>query len=115
MRRSVRGNDLVARLGGDEFAIIQAGCTNAEEAEKVTKRLLAAVRTPRNVPGHDITFSASIGVVVAPQHGTSAEALMKNVDLALYQAKGAGRGTFALFATRTAQSAEALSPPTSWA
>ena len=97
LRRTVRGNDLVARLGGDEFAIIQAGCTNAEEAEKLTKRLLAAVRTPRNVLGHDITISASIGVVVAPQHGTSAEELMKNVDLALYQAKGAGRGTFAHF------------------
>ena len=97
LRRIVRGNDLVARLGGDEFAIIQAGCTTAEEAEKLAERLLAAVRTPRNVLGHDVTIGASIGVVVAPQHGTSAEELMKKADLALYQAKGAGRGTFAHF------------------
>jgi len=97
LRKAVRGDDLVARLGGDEFAVIQAGATTPREAEKLTKRLLTAIRTPRNVLGHEITIGASIGVVLAPRNGTSADELMKNVDVALYAAKAAGRGTFAHF------------------
>ena len=63
----------------------------------MTRRLLAAIRVPRHVLGHELTIGASIGVVLAPQHGASAEELMSNVDLALYGAKAAGRGTFAVF------------------
>jgi diguanylate cyclase (GGDEF)-like protein len=97
LREAVRGDDLVARLGGDEFAVIQAGVKSPAEAEELTRRLLAAIRVPRHVLGHDLTIGASIGVVLAPQHGASAEELMRNVDLALYSAKAAGRGTFAVF------------------
>ena len=97
LREAVRDGDLVARLGGDEFAIIQTGATTVAEAEEMTRRLLAAIRVPRHVVGHDLTIGASIGVVLAPQHGATAEELMRNVDLALYSAKAAGRGTFAVF------------------
>ena len=97
LQKTVRGHDLVARLGGDEFAVIQAGATTKAETEKLSRRLLAAVGAPHRVLGHEITIGASIGVVLAPQHGGSAEELMKNVDVALYRAKSAGRGTFALF------------------
>ena len=97
LREAVREGDLVARLGGDEFAVIQPGATTVAEAEKMTRRLLAAIRAPRHVLGHDLTIGASIGVVLAPQHGATAEELMRNVDLALYSAKAAGRGTFAVF------------------
>ena len=95
--KTVRGHDLVARLGGDEFAVIQAGATTQAEAEELTKRLLSAISIPHDVLGHEITIGASIGVVLAPEHGASAEDLMKNVDLALYKAKSAGRGTYAFF------------------
>ena len=97
LREAVRDGDLVARLGGDEFAVIQTGVSTVAEAEEMTRRLLAAIRVPRHVVGHDLTIGASIGVVLAPQHGASAEELMRNVDLALYSAKAAGRGTFAVF------------------
>jgi diguanylate cyclase (GGDEF)-like protein len=97
LREAVRGDDLVARLGGDEFAVIQAGVKSPAEAEELTQRLLTAIRAPRHVLGHDLTIGASIGVVLAPQHGATAEELMRNVDLALYSAKAAGRGTFAVF------------------
>lgn len=95
--KTARTRDLVARLGGDEFAVIQAGVTTRTAAEELTKRLLAAVNAPHQVPGHEISIGASIGVVLAPQDGKSAEELMKNVDLALYQAKQAGRATYAFF------------------
>ncbi len=97
LRDTVREQDLVARLGGDEFAIIQAGATTQLEAKELTQRLLAAVNGPHHVPGHEIEIGASIGIVLAPEQGTGAEELMKNVDLALYRAKSAGRGTFAFF------------------
>lgn len=97
LRKAVRGNDLLARLGGDEFAVIQAGATTKVEAEKLARRLLAAVGVPHHALGHMITIGASVGVVLAPQDGASAGELMKNVDVALYNAKSAGRGTFAVF------------------
>jgi diguanylate cyclase (GGDEF)-like protein len=97
LREAVRGDDLVARLGGDEFAVIQTGVSTVAEAQEMTRRLLAAIRAPRRILGHELTIGASIGVVLAPQHGASAEELMRNVDLALYSAKAAGRGTFSMF------------------
>ena len=97
LREAVRGDDLVARLGGDEFAVIQTGVSTVAEAEEMTRRLLAAIRVPRRILGHELTIGGSIGVVLAPQHGATAEELMRNVDLALYSAKAAGRGTFAVF------------------
>ena len=50
-------------------------------------RVLGAIGAPHHALGHEITMGASIGVVLAPQHGTSAGELMRNVDLALYSAK----------------------------
>lgn len=95
--KTARKHDLVARLGGDEFAVIQAGAKTQAEAEELTKRLLSAVSAPHVVLGHEIKIGASIGAVLAPQHGGTAEDLMKNVDLALYKAKHEGRGTYAFF------------------
>jgi len=95
--KSVRKQDLVARLGGDEFAVIQAGIKTQAEAERLTKRMLLAVKEPFDILGHKISISASIGVVLAPEHGRSSLALMKNVYVALYAAKAAGRATHAVF------------------
>ena len=89
LRKAVRGNDLVARLGGDEFAVIQTGVTTRLDAEKMARRLLAAVGVPHCVLGHEINIGASIGVVLAPHDGTSAGELMKNVDVDAYWAKSA--------------------------
>ena len=97
LRKTVRGKDLVARLGGDEFAVIQAGATTGAETERLANRLLAAVRVPHQVLGHEISIGASIGVVLAPNDGATAEELMRNVDIALYQAKAAGRSRSVLF------------------
>jgi diguanylate cyclase (GGDEF)-like protein len=95
--QSVRKDDLVARLGGDEFAIIQAGVKTQAVAEHLAKRLLRAISEPYHILGHEISISASIGVVLAPKHGTSSLELIKNVYLALYAAKAGGRGTHTMF------------------
>lgn len=94
---TVRKGDLVARLGGDEFAVIQPGVESHAQAEMLAKRLLKAVNQPVEILGNSIAISVSIGVVVAPEHGTSSLELMKNIYLALYAAKAAGRHTVMVY------------------
>jgi diguanylate cyclase (GGDEF)-like protein/PAS domain S-box-containing protein len=89
----VRQGDTVARFGGDEFAIIQPGPIAPEGGEEVARRISEAMRQPFNVHDTEVTLSASIGIAVAPEHGTRPEELIFNADLALYRAKsktGAG-------------------------
>jgi predicted signal transduction protein with EAL and GGDEF domain len=88
---------MLARLGGDEFAIIQAGAGRTEQCERLAKRMLAAVSRPYFIMGHSISISASIGIVRAPSHGRTADQLLKNADVALYNVKSAGRNGFELF------------------
>ncbi len=97
LRTSVRRSDLLARLGGDEFAILQVGAHSAEECERLARRILHDLSRPYRIFGHTISISASIGIVRAPEHGTTADELLKNADIALYDVKQNGRRGFALF------------------
>ena len=97
LRKTLRGPDLVARLGGDEFAVLQAGAACEADATKLAKRLLHALAEPHHVLGHKVTAAASIGIALAPQHGSDPAELMKHADLALYAAKTSGRCTYMFF------------------
>jgi diguanylate cyclase (GGDEF)-like protein/PAS domain S-box-containing protein len=97
MRACVGESDLVARLGGDEFAIIKAGAGDSDGLAVLAERILDALRMPFICQGQEIAISASIGVVIAPDHGRSAEDLLKRADLAMYAAKSEGRRTFRFF------------------
>ena len=87
----------VARLGGDEFAVVQTGIRNRGDVEQLIEDILAAIRAPRDCLGHQLTADASIGVALIPEHGTELDQIMKNADLAMYAAKGAGRRTWRFF------------------
>ena len=93
----VREGDVVARLGGDEFAVLQAGGGERGHAEKLAQRILRALNEAHCALGQKVTCGASIGIALAPVHGTNAEDLLKSADLALYSAKSAGRGVIAFF------------------
>ena len=97
LRKSLRGPDLVARLGGDEFAVLQAGARCEADATKLAKRLMRSLAEPHRVLGHKVTAAASIGIALAPQHGSTPPELMKHADLALYAAKTSGRCTYMFF------------------
>ena len=92
-----RETDTVARFGGDEFAMLQTGVTRPEDAKLLAERLLAAFETPFLIDGHQIVIGTSIGLALLPDDGTSAGALLKNADLALYRSKSEGRGAFCFF------------------
>ena len=95
----MREIDTVARLGGDEFAVLTAAEGNQRETAVVTaNRLLQAVAAPYEVDGHHLEVGTSIGITLAPEHGTDADQLVKNADLALYRAKAEGRNTYRFFA-----------------
>jgi len=100
--------DTVARLGGDEFAILTAATGDQRQSALATaKLLLEAVAAPYDIDGHKLDVATSIGVALAPEHGTDVDQLIKSADLALYKAKSEGRNTCRLF--ETAMGAEAHS------
>jgi diguanylate cyclase (GGDEF)-like protein len=88
---AVRPGDTVVRLGGDEFALLLPG-TGALAAEETARRLLGAVCAPVVLEGLQIDVGASIGVAVAPEHGTDLDALLQHADVAMYLAKETGSG-----------------------
>jgi diguanylate cyclase (GGDEF)-like protein len=95
--REAGPNEFIARLGGDEFAIMQTGIKTPAEVIGLVTRVFDAIRTPFECLDHQVTSDASVGVAVAPQHGTDIDQILKNADLAMYAAKAAGRRTWRFF------------------
>jgi predicted signal transduction protein with EAL and GGDEF domain len=94
----VRETDTIARMGGDEFTILQSGIDGAGDATSLAQRIIHAVSEPYDIGGHQVVIATSIGIALAPGDGTTPDQLMRNADLALYRAKGDGRGTLRFFA-----------------
>lgn len=88
---------LVARLGGDEFAILQTGAHSHMRADTTAEAIVKAMRQPIAIEGHNVIAGCSVGVAVYPAQAASAEELLTNADLALYQVKTHGRNGFRLF------------------
>ncbi|MBW4093066.1 MAG: EAL domain-containing protein, partial [Proteobacteria bacterium] len=97
LRDSVRETDLVARLGGDEFAIIQSSGGQPDAAAGLAGRLVAALAEPFDMNGHQVVIGGCVGIAHTPADGTDPDELMRKADLALYQAKADGRGTYRFF------------------
>lgn len=87
---------VVARLGGDEFAVLLPSATR-EEAARTAESLLEAVGRPLSVEGRPLVPLCSMGLATFPNQGGSPRELLKHADIALYQAKARGRGTYCLF------------------
>ena len=97
LRRCTREPDTIARLGGDEFAIIMTGMNDPTDAAALAKRIRESIIKPYILDGHQILADISIGISLAPIDATEPDLLLKNADMALYGAKGDGRGTYRFF------------------
>ncbi len=102
----VRADDLVSRVGGDEFIIVLADQGEKEAASAAT-RIVELMKRPFLLRGHLVNIGASVGIALAPQDASDADALLAQADLALYQAKANGRGTFSFFRPELQEHAQA--------
>jgi diguanylate cyclase (GGDEF)-like protein len=85
-------DDVVARLGGDEFVVLARGMHNEETIAVLCERLTRAVSAPVSVDGIDVSVGVSIGIALAPEHGTDYGTLLQCADIAMYDAKGRRAG-----------------------
>lgn len=90
-------NEQVGRLGGDEFAVVIRDASRTGHIDEVAQRVVNAISQPYSVDNHSLYIGASVGSAMGPRDGESVEALMRNADLALYQAKDDGGGTHRRF------------------
>ncbi len=93
---ALRDRDLVARVGGDEFVVLCPDVPDEQVALQVAERLRTALADPFRLQGHEVTVGASIGVVLADGAQEAAD-LLRDADVAMYQAKSAGKDRAALF------------------
>jgi len=97
-----RSRPLVARLAGDEFTIFFPDIESVAEVERIARRTVASISEPFELCGHSVDIGASVGLAIAPEHGSSIESLMRAADIAMYRAKSAGGGQYWRFDAKLA-------------
>ncbi len=90
-------NDIVARTGGDEFLVFKSAYANVDELKKFAQAVVDIVNQPFELEDETAHVSASIGVALFPEHGLSINELIKNADLAMYNAKSSGKNAYKFF------------------
>ena len=97
LRSCVKDGDTVARLGGDEFIVILRNLASVDTATEISQRIIETLQRPVSIAGRDHYVRASIGITLFPDDGNTIEQLMRNADLAMYQAKDGGRSRAVFF------------------
>ncbi len=97
--KCTRAADTVARLGGDEFAVLLEGVSTIEQAEQIASSVTEAFRMPLSIDGNDLLVTTSVGVALSVP-GDDTELVLRNADIAMYNAKSAGKGRHVVFHTR---------------
>ena len=93
----LRDGDTVARLSGDEFAILLQDLRSIDDVPPVLNKILDQFKTPFLIENHELFITTSIGIAIHPNDGLDSQTLIKNADIAMYQAKNHGRGTFSFY------------------
>ncbi len=93
----IRKGDTLSRFGGDEFTLLLPDVKNANAAIQIAEKILADIKQPFELSGHQLHIGASIGITIYPDSGDSMDALIKNADIAMYQVKKSGKDGYKLF------------------
>lgn len=97
LKGCLRSSDTLARLGGDEFVVLLPEVAHPDDAVVVAEKIISTLKMPFVLGPDPVFISCSIGVALAPDHGVDYPTLLRHADSAMYQAKEAGRGTYALY------------------
>ena len=89
--------DTVARIGGDEFAILQTNLDHSDQAAELATRVIEQIGQPIRYGGQEVSISGSVGITLYPADSTDTEELLRNADLAMYQAKTGGGNSHRFF------------------
>ncbi|MBR1220806.1 EAL domain-containing protein [Bradyrhizobium sp. U87765 SZCCT0131] len=106
LREMLRPDDFVARFGGDEFVVFQPRIKSIDDAATLARRIVDRLSEGYEIDQHLVEIGASIGIATTSSSGANVDVLLKNADMALYRAKGDGRGTFCFFREEMAQIVE---------
>lgn len=97
IRTMLRESDTFARLGGDEFAIILDDVKNENDCKQVADKIIEVLKEPFRISNNDIIAGTSIGIAVYPEAGEDISTLVKNADIAMYQAKSEERNCYRFY------------------
>jgi len=97
LQRCLRIDDSIARLGGDEFVLLLNDLQESGDAGMVATKVLEVLAQPFSLAGQELYLTASLGISIYPDDGLDVSALLKQADLAMYQAKAEGRGGYAYY------------------
>jgi diguanylate cyclase (GGDEF)-like protein/PAS domain S-box-containing protein len=97
LKDCMRPYDVLARMGGDEFTVVIDGLDFPEQAAKVAEKLIERISARRQVDGLDVTLGASIGIATYPDCGSNLDGLLRAADIAMYEAKRAGRQQYRFY------------------
>lgn len=93
----MRPYDIIARMGGDEFTALLDSLKHPEDAARVAEKLIELISVRHNIDGTEVTLGASVGIAHFPDSGQSVEELLRSADMAMYEAKRAGRQQYRYF------------------
>jgi diguanylate cyclase (GGDEF)-like protein/PAS domain S-box-containing protein len=97
LQACLRHGDVAARMGGDEFTLFVEGIQSVAQVLLLARRILASLHDPVGLNGRDVFIGTSLGIAISAPDGNSVDELLRKADIAMYQAKGTGKGGYALF------------------
>ncbi len=97
LKNTVRSGDTVGRLGGDEFIVLMGGLNTPDNAAQIAEHLIELFRSAFRIDNREMLLTASVGIALFPNDGSTPSELLRNADSAMYHAKSMGRNTYSFF------------------